>query len=165
MKEVDSQTNKIIVTWGVGEGNTSLAAFDAALFDAGIANYNLITLSSVIPEGFEPKVKKIDFNNQEHGYRLYLVLANAQESEISIDAWAGLGWVMNKDNSQKGLFVEHHGHSEKEVKNLITETLNSMTKYRKDEYGPINFKTVGIKCKDKPVCALVAALYKTEDWK
>ena len=42
---------KIIVTSGTGEGPTSLAAFDAALLDAGVANYNLICLSSIIPPG------------------------------------------------------------------------------------------------------------------
>jgi arginine decarboxylase len=40
----------IQVTTGTGEGPTPLAAFDAALLDAGVANYNLICLSSVIPE-------------------------------------------------------------------------------------------------------------------
>jgi pyruvoyl-dependent arginine decarboxylase len=34
---------------GVGAGPTELAAFDAALMDAGLANYNLLCLSSVIP--------------------------------------------------------------------------------------------------------------------
>lgn len=34
---------------GTGEGPTPLAAFDAALMDAGVANYNLLCLSSVIP--------------------------------------------------------------------------------------------------------------------
>jgi arginine decarboxylase len=39
---------RIYVTTGKGEGPTPLAAFDAALIDAGIPNYNLIYLSSVI---------------------------------------------------------------------------------------------------------------------
>jgi arginine decarboxylase len=42
---------EIQVTTGTGEGPTPLAAFDAALLDAGVANYNLILLSSVIPAG------------------------------------------------------------------------------------------------------------------
>ncbi len=48
---------KIKVTYGIGEGATKLAAFDRALFDAGIANYNLIKLSSVIPENSEDNAK------------------------------------------------------------------------------------------------------------
>jgi hypothetical protein len=34
---------------GTGKGPTPLAAFDAALMDAGVANHNLLCLSSVIP--------------------------------------------------------------------------------------------------------------------
>ena len=34
---------------GVGLGPTKMAAFDAALHQAGVANYNLLRLSSVIP--------------------------------------------------------------------------------------------------------------------
>lgn len=44
-------TSLIVVTAGVAECPTALSAFDAALMDAGIANYNLIYLSSVIPGG------------------------------------------------------------------------------------------------------------------
>ena len=41
----------IVLSTGLGVGPTALAAFDAALLDAGVANYNLICLSSVIPPG------------------------------------------------------------------------------------------------------------------
>ena len=39
----------IKVVCGVGSGKTALSAFDSALKDAGVYNYNLITLSSIIP--------------------------------------------------------------------------------------------------------------------
>ena len=45
----------IYVSSGIGYGQTKLAAFDAALNEAGIANFNLIKLSSVIP----PKVRSL----------------------------------------------------------------------------------------------------------
>jgi arginine decarboxylase len=44
---------RIQLVSGAGSARTQLAAFDAALVDAGISNYNLITLSSVIPAGAE----------------------------------------------------------------------------------------------------------------
>jgi arginine decarboxylase len=40
---------RIQIATGTGAGPTPLGAFDAALLDAGVANYNLICLSSVIP--------------------------------------------------------------------------------------------------------------------
>jgi arginine decarboxylase len=49
--------SKVILTGGVGTGNTLLNAFDKALLDAGIGNLNLIKASSVIPAG--AKVSKL----------------------------------------------------------------------------------------------------------
>ena len=41
---------KIDIVWGRSEGKTLLSAFDKALVKAGIHNFNLIPLSSVIPQ-------------------------------------------------------------------------------------------------------------------
>jgi Pyruvoyl-dependent arginine decarboxylase (PvlArgDC) len=71
----------IRLTSGFGTGPTRLAAFDAALREAGIANFNLILLSSVIPAGSElvdagaaaePRSPPIG----DWGDRLYIVLAD-----------------------------------------------------------------------------------------
>ncbi len=40
---------KIYLTVGRGDGPTPLAAFDNAMYDAHVGNYNLVHLSSVIP--------------------------------------------------------------------------------------------------------------------
>ena len=40
---------KLYIAKAIGRGSTELAAFDAALVGAGVANFNLIRLSSVIP--------------------------------------------------------------------------------------------------------------------
>lgn len=40
---------KIQVTLGAGEGETGINAFDKALMDAGIADFNLVEMSSIIP--------------------------------------------------------------------------------------------------------------------
>ena len=158
-------TKKIPVTTGTGTGDTSLSAFDAALFSAGIANYNLIRLSSVIPEGFEPQIEQVDFNGQEFGYKLYVVTASETQTEVGKEAWAGIGWVVTESEPKKGLFVEHHGYDKTEVEEAIKSSLTNMVTYRAEKYGPIQFKLSGIKCEGKPVCALVAAIYESEGWK
>ena len=48
---------EINVVNGVGEGQTELSAFDAALKDSGVYNYNIMYLSSVIPAGAVVKEK------------------------------------------------------------------------------------------------------------
>ena len=164
--------NKIIkVTKGTGEGLTELSAFDNALQNAGISNYNLIYLSSVIPYGYEPKLEKPAVNESEFGHRLYVVIASQKESRVGYEAWAGIGWVMAdgstgspQETSKGGLFVEHHGETEDEVKDLITKSLNTMKANRAEKYGEIKHEISGIKCAKEPVCALVAAVYKSENW-
>ena len=159
--------NKSIqITWGTGKGATTLAAFDAALFDAGIANHNLIHLSSIIPEGFSPSVEKPDLNYAGgFGDKMYVVMADRRETRKGHQAWAGLGWVITEEQPRRGLFVEHCGESEEEVIILINKSLASMVKYRKEAYGPVQHKAIGIACDDEPVCAVVAAIFDTEGWK
>lgn len=155
---------KIFITFGTGEAETELSAFDKALCDAGVIHYNLIRLSSVIPASSEISVEKFKPDPKEHGYKLYVVLSKSIETKPGNEAYSGIGWVTQKNNSGKGLFVEHQGNSEEEVKELIMTSLKNMQEYRSDEYGAINHKIIGIKCKDKPVCAVVVAVYKSEDW-
>lgn len=157
-------TKIISIVSGIGVGDTALSAFDAALYSAGIANYNLIKLSSIIPEGFEPRVRRINLNDKEYGHRLYVVLASETQNQSGLRVWAGLGWVMNKAKPRTGLFVEHHGHNKEEVVNLIKKSLNTMIEYRPGKFGRIRYKIIGAKCENRPVCALVAAVYKSESW-
>lgn len=50
--------NTIRVVPGTGTGPTALAAYDAALADAGVHNYNLIRVSSVVPA--ESRIEVLD---------------------------------------------------------------------------------------------------------
>lgn len=151
------------VTTGVGEGPNELAAFDAALFRAGIANFNLIYLSSVIPAGSRIKRSKVDLRNAGWGDRLYIVIAQERVKVRNQDAWAGVGWVQEHETGN-GLFVEHHGSSQDQVEELIDASLTSMVKYRDRNFGPIDMQLAGTRCVDDPVCALVAVVYGSESW-
>ena len=159
----------IKVTKGTGTGATRLAAFDHALEVAGISNYNLIPLSSVIPTGYEVALGQLEKKPNEFGHKLYVVIAEERVDELGKEAWAGLGWVMRKGSASSadngGLFVEHHGHSEEEVKNLITNSLESMKERREEEYGEIQMEVAGVECVLDPVCALVAAVYQSDGWR
>jgi len=154
---------QIYVTTGTGEGLTPLAAFDAALINAGVANYNLIYLSSVIPAKGVIQRAKYVAPADEYGYRLYLVMARHDEQQQGKSAWAGLGWTQDKD-SGRGLFVEMHSSGRAQVEGDIQATLESMIASRPLPYGSIESEIVGIECRDKPVCALVVAVYQSEGW-
>ena len=154
---------QIKITSAVGSGPTPLAAFDAALRNAGIENYNLIPLSSVIPTGAELQRMRFATPPSEYGHRLYVVMARHEASRIGEEAWAGLGWTQEPD-SGRGLFVELHGSSKRCVENAIESTLDSMKRGRPYEYGKNESEIAGIVCEGDPVCALTIAVYESEAW-
>lgn len=151
---------------GVGTGPTTLSAFDAALYDAGIANYNLLVLSSVIP----PESKIIEHKGKitspmpgKWGDRLYVVKAEMRVDTPNAEAWAGIGWVQDTATGQ-GLFVEHEGMSEATVRNDIQQSLEALMATRNIDFGQIYMEVAGTVCTDRPACALVVAVYQASDW-
>lgn len=155
----------INIATGIGTGPTKLSAFDAALNHAGVANYNLVRLSSVIP----PK-SNIIVNSEpltdvpgQWGDRLYVVAAEMRVDTPNKEAWAGIGWVQDEDTG-KGLFVEHEGNSEKAVRRDIEDSLVALTATRNVNFGPIKMQVVGRTCTHHPVCALVIAVYQASSW-
>lgn len=158
---------KIRVRKGVGVGPTELAAFDQALVKANIANFNLLYLSSVLPPKSDVVIEEeAKFTPIEGGWgdRLYVVMAQKRTNQRNQEAWAGIGWIQD-EKTKKGLLVEHEGHSETEVRADIKHSLNALAKNRGLDFGHVNMAVVGVKCQDKPVCALVAAVFETSKWK
>lgn len=155
---------KIHITKAIAQGSTELAAFDACLQHCGIADQNLIYLSSIIPPDSEITLEKPHFTDSHFGNRLYVVMANQRESRPNHQAWAGIGWVMDPVTG-KGLFVEHEGMSEEEVRQDISETLRDMMARRDHiKWSDIQMVVEGAMCGDHPVCAMVVAVYKSEGW-
>jgi len=153
----------IQVVWASESGVTEVAAFDKALYSAGIADYNLIPLSSVIPAGSNIIFRRPPKNVDEIGHKLYVVLSCRFATVPGEEAWAGLGWVQREDGS--GIFVEPNGSSEGELRRKINRSIESMLQYRKGKFQSIGTKIVGAECiDDNPVCALVCAVFKSEKW-
>jgi arginine decarboxylase len=156
---------KVYVSSTVGWGNTELSAFDKALLDTGVANYNLIRLSSVMP----PDTEVIDCEGAiptlpgSWGDRLYVVYAEMRTSLAGQEAWAGVGWVQDPV-SKKGLFVEHEGHSEDSVRSDIETSLKDLMRNRGMEELPISTRVIGGVCQDHPICAYVVIAFQVSDW-
>ena len=155
---------RIQITGGTGVGPTEIAAFDQALVKAGIANYNLIYLSSVLPPDSEVVLEPHPKTDGQWGDRLYLVMAQKRTSQRNKEAWAGIGWMQDED-SKKGLLVEHEGHSETEVRDDITHSLKALAANRGMHFGEPQMHVVGTKYTDLPVCALVVAVFETSNWR
>jgi arginine decarboxylase len=159
-EQVDTEL-PISIRTAAGQGQTFLSAFDDALWKAGVANYNLIRLSSVIPQQ-----SRISFTNDpvqgEHGDKLYCVYASTVAERPGDVAWAGIGWTRDEDG--RGLFVEHSAGSEGALTELIQLSLEDMIKRRGGGYGDIESVMVSAVHDDQPACALAVAAYQVRGW-
>lgn len=156
---------KLYMAKAVGRGSTELAAFDAALVGAGVANFNVIRLSSVIPPHSEiVEVERCPFAQPGGwGDRLYAVYAERRTSVPGAQVWAGVGWSQDRETGC-GLFVEHEGAREQYVTEQISASLRDLQTIRGLDLGPIHTCVIGAMCSGSPTCALVVCSYGTEPW-
>lgn len=103
---------KIFFTKGAGVHKEYLTSFELALRAAGIAPYNLITVSSIYP----PNVKRV---TREEGLKLLpygsvvpAVLARNATNEPNRLVSASIGLAVPQDHSQYGYLSEHHPFGE-----------------------------------------------------
>ncbi|WP_247730508.1 pyruvoyl-dependent arginine decarboxylase [Halovivax limisalsi] len=112
----------IQVVQGSATGPTAMAAYDAALADAGVENYNLVTVSSVIPAGVPVEGVGTAPDLGPAGERLTVVEGRARAAGPT-SVSAGLGWVESVDDGP-GLFYEAAGEVEPaDVERRIREGL------------------------------------------
>jgi arginine decarboxylase len=118
------------IVWGSGGGPTATASFDAALADAGVHDYNLVTVSSVIPEGPPLEAVGTAPDLGPTGDRLTVVLSRATVQSGS--ACAGLGWL--RDGRGPGIFYEASGTDEESVRETVEDGLAAGAELR--EWSP-----------------------------
>ncbi len=147
----------IRVVWGTGTGPTGLAARDAALAAANVHQYNLSTLSSVIPAdasiesvGTAPDLGPV-------GGRLDAVAAVATAAEGP--ASAVLAWTRRSDGA--GVFYESAGTAPVEtVRRRALEGIRAGTALREGTYGDVVTQAVTVDESEAPyVAAAVLAVY------
>jgi len=66
--------------------------------------------------------------------------------------------------SGKGLFVEHEGHAEDDVRSDIENSLAALVAGRPDTFGPPHHVLHGAVSDGTPTCALAVAVYETASW-
>lgn len=156
----------IQVVGGVGFGPTKLAAFDAALREAGIADRNLVPLSSIVPGG--ARIVPSDDRGEAPGVwgdRLYVVMAQVRVDTRYEEAVAGLGWIQETETG-RGVFVEHVGHTEREVRGDIIATLDALAEGRPAvRFGDPDLAVRTTVCSGEATCAVVAAVFEADPWR
>lgn len=117
----------IELVWGTGEAQTSLSAFDTSLADAGIHNYNLVPLSSVIPE--DATIESVGEHNQQWdvGELVSVILAENESTVTGETVAAGLGWATAEEG---GVFYEATAESTDNVEALLRRGIQSAKELR-----------------------------------
>lgn len=154
-----------------GNGRTELSAFDNALFNAGVHNYNLLLLSSVIPKGANVIPTKIyQPKKNEHGYKLYVVQAQNLSSKQNAAIGSSVGWYML--DSGGGFFVEHHSNGEttkvveEKLLQLTRKSMEDLLHTRKMTFNDdqLMIETSVAQVGQTPTCTLVTAVYTSTKW-
>lgn len=106
---------KIFFTKGSGTHREKLVSFEMALRDAGIAQHNLVRVSSIFPPNCEIVEREEGVKLLTPGQIVFCVLSEAATNEPGRRVGAAVGVAMPKDRSMYGYISEHHAHSSSEV--------------------------------------------------
>ena len=110
----------IRVATGIATGPTEMASYDAALAEAGLHNYNLVPVSSVVPADATVEVVDRVPDLGPAGNRLTVVQSRATTAQPG-RVTAGLGWATGPG---PGLFYEAAAEADPgTVRERITEGL------------------------------------------
>jgi len=146
----------IRVVWGTASGPTALSSFDAALATAGIHNYNLVTLSSVIPA--EPVLEVVGTAPDlgPVGDELHVVESSATAPPGETAA-AGIGWA--RSASGRGIFYEVSGEDPEQVRAEIESGLAAGRDQRDWSFVEEDIVVRSVEADDGHASAVVCATY------
>jgi len=105
---------KLFVTRGVGRAKAKLASFEAALRDAGIAEYNLVRVTSIFPPRCKIITREQGCKLLDPGQILHIVLADNATNEPNRLIASAIGIAIPKDKNTYGYLSEHHSYGETE---------------------------------------------------
>src|SRR3989338_3907445 len=103
---------KFFLTKGVGVHKDQLSSFEAALRDAGLAPYNLVSVSSILPPGCKKITWQKGLNLLKPGEIVFLVLARNGTNEPNRLIAASIGCAIPANNKKHGYLYQHHPHGE-----------------------------------------------------
>lgn len=107
---------EIFLVKGVGKERERLASFEMALRDAGIAEYNLVRVTSIFPPHCRIIAPKEGVKKLNAGQILYVVLAESSTNEPNRLIAASIGVALPKDPARYGYLSEHHSYGETQQK-------------------------------------------------
>ena len=150
---------KFFVTSGKAFSPTSeLNAFDLALKEAGIAQCNLVPVTSILP----PNSVEIDPVDIPIGSITFAVISK-MDGEGDTRIGAGIAWGWEKDG-RYGLVAEAQGHMDEDsLREVLEWKIKEMAKIREIELGEIKYRIENMVVPTKNYgCVFAALVYLSE---
>ena len=97
---------------GCGKAKEKLASFEMALRDAGIAEYNLVKVSSILPPNCKIINKKKGISMLSPGQIVFVVMSEQSTNEPGRQITASVGIAIPPDRSKHGYLSEHHSYGQ-----------------------------------------------------
>ena len=115
---------KFFLTSGVGVHKDYLASFEVALRDAGLAPFNLVSVSSILPPGCKKVTWQDGLKQLNPGEIIFVVLARNATNEPNRLIAASVGCAIPANHKRYGYLSEHHPFGEtREVAGNYAEDL------------------------------------------
>lgn len=119
MKVKNMRASKYTIRSGVGQSDKQLSSFDKALWEAGVGNYNLVKLSSILPAG----CKMVEHIDLTEGSLLPTAFSRISSAEKGTHLVSSIGVGIPKDDSCVGVIMEH-STIDKGVKQTLKELVS-----------------------------------------
>jgi arginine decarboxylase len=107
---------KLFLTKGVGKHKEKLTSFEAALRDAGIAPFNIVRVSSILPPDARILSRSKGIKQLSPGEIVHAVMAESSANEPHRLIAASIGVAVPRDRSQYGYLSEYHSYGETELR-------------------------------------------------
>jgi arginine decarboxylase len=101
---------KVFLTKGVGWDKYQLKSFEQALRKAGVAQQNLVQVSSILPSKCKIISRENGLKKLTPGEICYCVMARVDTNEHGRLVASSVGIAIPKDNNKWGYLSEVHGH-------------------------------------------------------
>ncbi|PKK81307.1 MAG: pyruvoyl-dependent arginine decarboxylase [Thermoplasmata archaeon HGW-Thermoplasmata-2] len=150
---------KFFVTSGHAQDPESeLNAFDKALMDAGIAQCNLVSVSSILP----PDAEEVEPTYITPGTITFAVLVR-MDGVDGDRIGSGVGWGMCETKSGKryGIVAEHHDNSSKKyIEKKLVDKMHQMARWRRMQLKWFKTRVESLEVDDDMNgCVLTALVY------
>jgi arginine decarboxylase len=106
--------SEVFLTRGVGRHREKLASFEMALRDAGLAHFNIVRVSSILPAGARIVSRAVGLRRLDPGQIVFAVVSDNATDEPHRLVAASIGMAKPKDTEMYGYLSEHHSFGQKE---------------------------------------------------